>query len=360
MSTSTTPGGTAAGNGAARPSLARAARTGAAADDVAARTADYLGHFAEERGGDAAARKADYANLVNTYYDLVTDFYENGWGQSFHFAPRRRGETFEASMVRHEHHVALRLGLRPGMKVLDVGCGVGGPMRAIARFSGATVVGINNNDYQIERGRAHTRKAGLERQCEFVKGDFLKMPFEDASFDAAFAIEATCHAPERVAVFSEVARVLRPGAPFVSYEWCMTDRYDANDRAQRAVKKGIEEGDALPDLVSIPEMLRAFAAAGLTLAESRDMVGDCDPETPWYLPLSAHAPSFTGLRNSPAGRRATQTLVDALELLRIAPRGAGEVHRFVCRAADALVAAGERRIFTPMYFVLGRRAPAAD
>ncbi|HEV8322120.1 MAG TPA: methyltransferase domain-containing protein [Myxococcota bacterium] len=341
-----------------RPSLARAARTGVRGDDVAARARGYLGLFADDQGGGVAARKADYARLVNDYYDLVTDFYENGWGQSFHFAPRTRGESFEASMVRHEHHVALRLGLRPGMKVLDVGCGVGGPMRAIARFCGARVVGINNNDYQVTRGRAHNERAGLGHLCELVKGDFLAMPFEDASFDAAFAIEATCHAPERRAVFAEIARVLRPGAPFVSYEWCMTDRYDPADAAARAIKKGIEEGDALPDLVPTGEVLRALGEAGLEVAETRDMVDDCDAETPWYLPLSAHAPSFTGLRNSPAGRRATQLLVDALELVRVAPRGAGEVHRFLCRAADALVAAGERRIFTPMFFVLARR-PAA-
>ena len=338
-----------------RPSLARAAKTGVRDREVGNRARSYLDRFTEEAGGDAAARKADYANLVNTYYDLVTDFYENGWGQSFHFAPRVRGESFEASILRHEHHVALRLRLRPGQKALDVGCGVGGPMRAIARFSGANIVGINHNDYQIERGRAHTGRAGLGNRCEFTRGDFLKMPFEDASFDAAFAIEATCHAPERAAVFSEVARVLRPGASFVSYEWCMTDRYDPQSAEQRAVKCGIEEGAALPDLVHTSEVLRALAAAGLEVVETRDMVGDCDPETPWYLPLSAHTPSFTGLCNSPAGRRVTQLLVDALELARVAPRGAGEVHRFLCRAADALVAGGEQRIFTPMFFVLARK-----
>src|SRR3954462_8452552 len=91
--------------------------------------------------GSLEGRKAQYATMVNDYYDLVTDFYEYGWGQSFHFAPRHKGESFEASLARHELYLAHVLGLKPGMKVLDVGCGVGGPMRAIARFSGATVVG---------------------------------------------------------------------------------------------------------------------------------------------------------------------------------------------------------------------------
>jgi sterol 24-C-methyltransferase len=49
-------------------------------------------------------RRANYANLAHAYYDLVTDFYEFGWGRSFHFAPRHRGETLEASLARYEFY----------------------------------------------------------------------------------------------------------------------------------------------------------------------------------------------------------------------------------------------------------------
>ncbi|MCY4229918.1 MAG: hypothetical protein OXF26_03345, partial [Alphaproteobacteria bacterium] len=48
------------------------------------------------------SRKEHYSSLVNQYYDLATDFYEFGWVQSFHFAPRRRGEAFTASLLRHQ------------------------------------------------------------------------------------------------------------------------------------------------------------------------------------------------------------------------------------------------------------------
>jgi cyclopropane fatty-acyl-phospholipid synthase-like methyltransferase len=88
--------------------------------------------------------------MVNKFYNLVTDFYEYGWGESFHFGPRARGETFHESLRRHEYYLALRLGLDQNKLCADFGCGVGGPMRNIARFSGAKIVGINNNDYQIK------------------------------------------------------------------------------------------------------------------------------------------------------------------------------------------------------------------
>ena len=87
---------------------------------------------AEEGSPGERASRAQV--LTNHYYDLVTDFYEYGWGQSFHFAPRFQGEAFDASLSRHEHWLAAKLNLKPGMKTLDVGCGVGGPMRTIARY----------------------------------------------------------------------------------------------------------------------------------------------------------------------------------------------------------------------------------
>ena len=59
------------------------------------------------------------------------------------------------------------------MKVLDVGCGVGGPAREIAKFTGANIVGLNNNDYQIERATRYAAKEGLAHQLSFTKGDFM-------------------------------------------------------------------------------------------------------------------------------------------------------------------------------------------
>ena len=70
--------------------------------------------------------KKSYAPMINTFYDLVTDFYEYGWGQSFHFAPRWKNENFEASLARAEHFIAAKLGLKDGDTCLDLGCGVGG------------------------------------------------------------------------------------------------------------------------------------------------------------------------------------------------------------------------------------------
>ena len=89
-------------------------------------------------------------------------------------------------LARHEHYLAAQMGLKPGMRVLDVGCGVGGPAREIARFADVHITGVNNNDFQIGRARKYTAKAGLSDNLQFVKGDFTKLSeqFGEGTFDA--------------------------------------------------------------------------------------------------------------------------------------------------------------------------------
>lgn len=67
--------------------------------------------------------------------------------------------------------------IKADMKVLDVGCGVGGPAREIALFTGCEVVGLNNNAYQIERATGYAVKQSLAHQVSFVKGDFMVSQF---------------------------------------------------------------------------------------------------------------------------------------------------------------------------------------
>ena len=99
------------------------------------------------------------------------------------------------------------------MRVLDVGCGVGGPAREISAFADVNVVGLNNNDFQVGRARKLTQKAGLQDRIQYVVGDFMKLAeqFGENSFDAVYAIEATVHAPSWEGVYGEIMKVLKPG-----------------------------------------------------------------------------------------------------------------------------------------------------
>ena len=129
------------------------------------KVAEYNRVF-EETDYSRRAQKAQSA--TDNFYTLITKFYERGWGQSFHFAPRYTGEAFSASITRHEHFLASKLGLSAHDSVLDVGCGVMGPARNIARVSGAQITGLTINEYQVERSKALNSKSSVGHLLKVV------------------------------------------------------------------------------------------------------------------------------------------------------------------------------------------------
>ncbi|XP_043692318.1 cycloartenol-C-24-methyltransferase-like [Telopea speciosissima] len=304
-------------------------------------------------GGDEEQRKANYTDMVNKYYDLSTSFYEFGWGESFHFAHRWNGESLRESIKRHEHFLALQLGLKPGQKVLDVGCGIGGPLREISRFSSTAVTGLNNNEFQISRGQELNRITGVDKTCEFVKADFMKMPFSDNTYDAVYAIEATCHAPDALGCYKEIHRVLKSGQYFAAYEWCMTDSFDPKNQEHQKIKAEIELGDGLPDIRSTRQCLEALKLAGFEVIWEKDLA--VGAPVPWYAPLDPRHFSLSNFRLTPLGRFCTRNLVKVLEYVGLAPEGSLRVQAFLEKAAEGLVAGGRKEIFTPMYFFLVRK-----
>jgi len=324
---------------------------------VAGEVAQYVQFHDDEQGDRTSERKSNYAAMVNAYYNLATDFYEWGWGQSFHFAVQSYAESFETAIIRHEHYLALRLGLTKGWRVLDVGCGVGGPARNIAHFGRCHVTGLNNNQYQVNRAMALTMRQGLAELASFVKGDFMQQPFEDNIFDAVYQIEATAHAPDKVKCYREILRVLKPGQLFAGYEWCLTDKYDPSNPQHSQIKKGIEEGDGLPDIASCEQVVEALKEAGFEILEAFDMAHLYRPhfDYPWYYYLTPGYNRPSRFQFTPVGRYLTEKMLGVGEKLRILPTGTNGVSRFLMTAAEALSAGGEQGLFTPMFFHLARK-----
>jgi len=297
-------------------------------------------------------RKDNYTQVVNKYYDLATDFYEFGWGHSFHFAPRHCWEALDSSIIRHELWLAHHMGLRQGMTVMDIGCGIGGPLRNIAKFANVKVVGLNNNEYQVNRARRMAKDSNLGDLASYIKGDFMNIPAKDATYDAAYAIESTCHAPDRVGVYSEIFRILKPGGTFAAYEWVMTEKYNPNDSTHEAAKKGIERGNGLPDLESISTVLQAMRDAGFEIVENFDLATTGD--IPWYQPLTSRL-TPKGIFHTSLGRWISLKGLGVLEQIRLAPSGSTATLDMLQRGANCLCDAGRLQIFTPMWWVLARK-----
>jgi SAM-dependent methyltransferase len=98
-------------------------------------------------------------------------------------------------------------------RLLDVGCGAGGPALCLAETIGLTVVGVDILAEGIATAGRLARERGLDSRASFVQVDAGgQLPFEDASFDAALSVDAMCHLPDRLRVLQELHRVTSPGA----------------------------------------------------------------------------------------------------------------------------------------------------
>ncbi|KIY47895.1 hypothetical protein FISHEDRAFT_65928 [Fistulina hepatica ATCC 64428] len=323
--------------------------------------------MSKEASVDTENRVDSYTDVVNGYYDGATELYEYGWAQSFHFSRFYKGEAFAASLARHEHYLALQMGLRPKMRVLDVGCGVGGPAREIARVTDAEVIGLNNNDFQIARARKYTKAAGLEGQVSFVKGDFMKLveQFGENSFDAVYAIEATVHAPSFEGVYGEIFKILKPGGIFGVYEWVMTDAWDPNNPAHKELAHEIEFGNGIPEMRPISASRSAIKAVGFDLLHEEDLAERPDP-VPWYYPLEGDITKaqtawdyLTVWRMSWSGMLVTHNVVRLLEFFGFVPKGTHDVGEALKVAGASLVRGGQTGLFTPMYLMVARK-PAVE
>jgi len=298
--------------------------------------------------------KRQYESLVNNYYDLATTFYEFGWGKSFHFAPRKRGESLEDSLLRHQRFLGNKLSLKEGLKVIDLGCGVGGPMTNLARwYDGSDFVGLNNNANQVERARKYAED--IQDRCRFIHANYMEIPEENESYDVAYAIESMPHAPDKTAAFREAWRILRPGGLFAGYDWCVTEDFIPTDEEHIRIKRGIMLGNGLPDISLTDEVCTALKDAGFDLLESRDVALDADPETPWYRALQGRDFKLSSIPRTPVGRTLTNLTLRIAEGLRLVPEGSRAVSTFLNIGADALVAGGKSGLFTPMFFFLARK-----
>jgi len=301
--------------------------------------------------------KFDTSKNANIFYDLATKFYEYGWGTSFHFSTRYKGETFNESILRHEYKIALDCGLKSEDYVLDVGCGVGGPARNICRFVGCRFTCVTINRFQVTRGTALT-PANLP--IKFIEMDFTNLQaIESATFDKAMNIEAAVHAKDRLKVCKEVFRVLKPGGLFFNYEWVLTNKYNPKDSKQIDIKRGIEHGNALPDLLSICDVKSAAMEAGFEVMESYDLATRAaerfgEENIPWYRELEWDF-SLSGFRKSWFGRAFTMKFLIFLEAVGLAPAGSSDTARMLELGAINLVAAGKADFFTPMHVLLLRK-----
>jgi MPBQ/MSBQ methyltransferase len=107
--------------------------------------------------------------------------------------------------------LAEMLAPKPGERLLDIGSGLGGPARYLAKVCGCRVTGVDLTAEFVAVAIDLARRAGLAGQVDFRQGSALDLPFADASFDLAWSQNVAMNIADRPRYYSEMRRVLKPG-----------------------------------------------------------------------------------------------------------------------------------------------------
>ncbi|MFO8031639.1 MAG: methyltransferase domain-containing protein [Desulfohalobiaceae bacterium] len=164
--------------------------------------------------------KSSVIETAKKYYDShdAHTFYYTIWGgEEHHLGIYRTPEDsiYEASRRTIGHMASYSKLLGEDARVLDLGSGMGGTVRYLAKTYGCDLVGLNLSHAENELHRKKNKEQGLEHKIEVVDGNFEEVPYPDESFDIVWSQDAFLHSPNRRQVLSEAARVLRKGGELI-------------------------------------------------------------------------------------------------------------------------------------------------
>ena len=193
------------------------------------------------------------------YTDAMLDAMDLIWGEGF-MAPG--GEDHVDNMV-----VGLDL---EGRRVLDIGCGQGRPACIVADKYGAEVTGTDLEAHLIERASRRAAAAGLASRTQFLVVEPGPLLFEDNHFDAILISGALTQVEDKLAMYCECLRVLKPGGTLSCYDWMKPPGPFSAEMLYWFELEGLTYAMRTPE-----EHLALMAQAGFVDA-------CCDDRSDWY------------------------------------------------------------------------------
>ncbi|RDW85938.1 sterol 24-C-methyltransferase [Coleophoma crateriformis] len=277
-----------------------------------------------------------------TYYGVLNHMCALGDVEKMYIPPYmdKRASVLDNQLL-YEESIARDIGLKPGDKVLDLGCGRGRVAAHMASFSGAQVTGINIDPNQVGQARSFSNERGIPNQ--FFVHDFndLPLPFADNTFDAFYQIQALSLCKDLPGLFKEVYRVMKPGAKISLLDWVSLPAYNPQNEEHAVLMRRVKPligavGTPTPGILA-----KALEDAGFTV-----IVSDNASIDGLQAPLIDKVDIYF---------RAMQQLILGLVKVHVLPQHFKTLINRFCLDGQAFVKMDQRRLTTTSYRMIAQK-----
>lgn len=131
-------------------------------------------------------------------------------------------DEFHVGGLQATQELAGQMDLRSGLRLLDVGSGIGGPARFFATEHGCHVTGIDLTEEFVQVANRLSRLVKLHHLVEFRRASALDLPFDGQTFDRAYMIHVGMNIADKAGVFREVRRTVKPAGRFMIFDFVRT------------------------------------------------------------------------------------------------------------------------------------------
>ncbi|XVQ84299.1 SAM-dependent methyltransferase [Microbispora siamensis] len=217
-----------------------------------------------------SAQAAPTSEETNRFYELTNKVLLDIWGEEFHHGywdSEEDRSTIREATARLTRLLVDKTDFRNATAMLDVGCGIGTPAFTVAEVADVQIVGISNNQEQLDEANRKAAERGLADRVRFEYADGVALPYADGSFDIVWIFEAIMHM-DRPRALREAFRVLRPGGRLVVTDHLRTGPMSEAD--SELVRRHMESMHAGP-LLDAKEYRALVREAGFELTELLDV-----------------------------------------------------------------------------------------
>ena len=204
---------------------------------------------------------------IRDHYDRISFFYRALWGEHIHHGYWKNGESPAEAQINLIEELAKRARIDVRGRVLDIGCGIGGSSRWLARHLDCDVLGITISPVQARMARERARAEKLEDRLSFMVMDANDLSLPAEGFDAVWIIECSEHIMHKERFMKNCARALKPGGVIALCAWLASNKTDEHERLVQEVCDGM----LCPSLATLNDYVRWMRVSGFGEIEAEEI-----------------------------------------------------------------------------------------